>query len=103
MLLKQVLETKDYSQLSSIISSAPVYSDLSAQLRAIPTPQDIASQQLTLANAYQVYAEMDKALGNIQHDPVKAIVYIGQYQKVEASGQKAMGDIITYLGAHAKK
>ncbi len=103
ILLKQALESKDYSKLSTIAESAPIYENLSTQLRTMPVPQEIATDQLTLTNSFKVYADMDRAMAGIQQDPVKAIVYIGNYQTLEASGQKAMGNILSYLSTHTKK
>jgi hypothetical protein len=103
ILLKEALQTKNYTVLPTIATSATIYANLSLQLRNTPVPKDIASDHLILVNGYQVYADMTKAMSEVQRDPIKVIVYIGQYQDIEKAGQQAVANINAYVATHSSQ
>lgn len=100
VLLKTILETKNYSELTKITDNAVLYEDVATQLRLTPVPTDIATQHVTLVNDFRAYADMARALGNIQADPVQAMVYIKGSQTIEASVRQTISGILSYIKTH---
>ncbi len=100
VLLKQILETKNYAELTKISDNALIYADVSKQLRLTPVPKDIASQHLTLVNDFQAYADMADVLSKFRDDPVRGLVYIKDSQEIEVSIRQAISNILAYIKAH---
>ncbi|HUY05458.1 MAG TPA: thrombospondin type 3 repeat-containing protein [Candidatus Paceibacterota bacterium] len=79
----------DTSALAHLTALAKSYRDSAVGIAALPVPQELAADDLSIVNAIMRLSEIDSDFARVNSDPLTAMLALEQYPQTELTAERA--------------